>query len=41
MKTLICERCGYGKKIPWIPRVENPKCCPNCKSYKWAVSKEV
>lgn len=23
-----CKKCGYL----WIPRVENPKACPNCKA---------
>lgn len=33
LKTLSCKctRCG----VKWIPRVENPRECPNCKSYDW------
>lgn len=26
-----CLRCGHR----WDSRVENPKACPACKSYKW------
>ena len=26
-----CKRCGAS----WIPRVDNPKCCPSCKSKLW------
>jgi predicted Zn-ribbon and HTH transcriptional regulator len=26
-----CIRCGYQ----WISRVEKPKACPNCHSYRW------
>lgn len=32
MTILKCLRC----KHQWVSRVEKPKCCPNCKSYKWA-----
>lgn len=24
-----CKKCGYE----WESRIENPKCCPNCKQY--------
>ncbi len=27
----ICLRCNHE----WMPRVENPLSCPNCKSRKW------
>lgn len=23
-----CPKCGYD----WIPRIESPKCCPDCKT---------
>jgi len=26
-----CKKCGYE----WIPRVENPKKCPNCQTRDW------
>ncbi len=28
---LRCLRCAFE----WIPRKENPLCCPNCKSRRW------
>ena len=33
-----CKVCGYE----WIPRVENPKQCPNmkCQSYDYATGKQ-
>ncbi|MEE9364809.1 MAG: hypothetical protein V3U92_19585 [Cellulophaga sp.] len=31
LSKLICKRCGHS----WIPRVENPKWCPYCKSPYW------
>lgn len=30
-----CKRCGYE----WISIKENPKCCPQCKNYRWETSK--
>jgi len=27
MKTTKCGKCGYQ----WVPRVERPKACPECK----------
>jgi len=26
-----CLKCGYN----WNARVEDPECCPKCKSYDW------
>ena len=26
-----CQKCGYE----WVPRVDNPKLCPECKCRKW------
>jgi DNA-directed RNA polymerase subunit RPC12/RpoP len=38
-KTCICLRCGHGADPakPWVSTKdgEDPKQCPNCKSYKW------
>jgi predicted Zn-ribbon and HTH transcriptional regulator len=31
-----CQLCGYE----WQARTENPKSCPNCKSYKWNKEEE-
>ena len=31
MKRIKCSKC----KHTWIPRVENPKECPNCKNRDW------
>ena len=31
MNKFKCKICGHE----WIGRVENPKACPLCKSYKW------
>lgn len=31
VKVLTCSKCGYQ----WIPRVENPAVCPNCKKYDY------
>ncbi len=31
MLKLTCNRCGYT----WIPRVENVKQCPGCRSCLW------
>jgi len=28
---LKCLRCGYE----WKSKVSNPRCCPNCHSYRW------
>jgi len=36
LKTEKCKICGNE----WIPRVENPKQCPNCKSLKWKEKKK-
>jgi len=30
-RKVKCKKCGYE----WVPRVENPKECPNCKSRYW------
>lgn len=36
-----CKRCNFE----WLPRVENPKACPNCNSRLWkkdrATNKEI
>lgn len=41
LKQLQCKRCGYGTgDHPWIPRVEDPKVCPNCKSPYWNVPRK-
>jgi NAD-dependent SIR2 family protein deacetylase len=35
---LSCTRCKdkkTGDPFSWIPRVEHPKTCPNCKSPYW------
>jgi predicted Zn-ribbon and HTH transcriptional regulator len=29
-KTIKCNKCGYE----WVPKVEKPKACPNCKQYQ-------
>ncbi len=31
IKKLRCKRCGNE----WVPRVENVKVCPHCKSPYW------
>ena len=31
IKKITCERCGYE----WVPRVEDIKRCPGCKSPYW------
>lgn len=31
-----CRLCGYE----WVPRVTEPRACPNCKSYKWKNKEE-
>ena len=31
MKQIKCKRCEHK----WIPRVKDPKECPNCKSRDW------
>lgn len=31
MKRLHCEKCGYE----WLPRTEDVKECPKCKSRNW------
>ena len=33
LKKLKCERCGHQ----WIPRVEDVRECPKCKSPYWNV----
>jgi len=30
-KELTCKACGYR----WTPKIDNPKCCSRCKSFKW------
>jgi rubrerythrin len=30
MKEIKCNKCGYV----WMPRIENPKCCPSCKRHQ-------
>lgn len=30
-----CQKCGHD----WDGRVENPECCPKCKSYDWNKTK--
>lgn len=32
-----CKRCNYQ----WDPIKDVPRECPNCKSYKWNLPKEV
>lgn len=32
---LQCIRCEWI----WTPRIEDPKCCPHCKSYEWKEEK--
>ena len=32
-----CKKCEHQ----WLPRVENPIECPNCKTRKWKEDKEV
>lgn len=36
MPKLQCERCGHE----WVSRKKNPRSCPCCKSYIWAVPRE-
>lgn len=36
MTNCTCLRCGYT----WVSRVEQPKCCPHCKSRVWNVAPE-
>ena len=31
MKKCRCIKCG----LEWVPRIENPRVCPHCKSYLW------
>lgn len=31
MKEKVCKKCGHK----WVPRTDNPKSCPGCKSYNW------
>ena len=31
----FCLRCGYE----WLPRVRDPKRCPDCRSYRWATER--
>lgn len=33
---LHCLRCNYS----WVPRTENPRRCPRCKSYQWRTPKK-
>ena len=37
MEYYKCLRCGHK----WLPRKENPACCPNCKSRVWNKPKEL
>ncbi len=35
-KDMKCKcHCGYE----WESKIDNPKCCPKCKSYRWLVKK--
>jgi hypothetical protein len=34
-KKLTCKRCGWQ----WVARTDKPKCCPGCKSSRWAEPK--
>ncbi|MCK5610810.1 hypothetical protein KAR91_53550 [Candidatus Pacearchaeota archaeon] len=36
MNECKCEKCDYK----WLPRVENPKACPNCTSRLWNVKRD-
>ena len=36
MKKLNCKRCNYR----WVPRIDNPVVCPNCKSAYWNVARK-
>ena len=31
LQILKCKRCGHE----WIPRVEDVRMCPKCKSVRW------
>ncbi len=31
MENFKCKKCKYE----WIPRMQKPKACPFCKSYRW------
>ena len=31
VEKLSCMRCGFT----WFPKVDNPMCCPKCKSSSW------
>jgi len=35
MGKQVCLRCGYE----WYSIKENPKVCPRCKRYDWALQK--
>ena len=35
LKKLSCKKCGYS----WTSLIDKPKCCPNCKSYRWDYGK--
>jgi len=30
-RLLSCKKCNFS----WIPRVDNPRSCPECKSRYW------
>ena len=32
-----CKKCGHE----WVSRTKKPKSCPACKSYAWALIKEM
>ncbi len=32
METKTCLKCGHQ----WIPRMDDPKMCPKCKTYNWS-----
>jgi len=37
MENKYCKLCNFE----WVPRVDNPKSCPNCKSRKWNAESEI
>ena len=36
LHIIECLRCGHK----WKPRIEDPKICPKCNSYKFDIPKE-